>query len=419
MRARPANGYSLCASVSATMLALASCHGSPVRQVVPRSDIRHLIIEGAYRCGTPVADPKLHEALAHQHRALLNAVGTTDDSVETGSELLHAVGRPDPRPLVVLYVGHASNKHTLPAQSELCLADGRLKVDAVLEAVDPHVTSFMLILDGCFTADVDPRKSPVPTAVLSASNRWVRTGSEGGGPMGSSLIEALRCGDTNSDGIIDDGELLAGMLRAMDQPPTFEPRLRRQSWIPIPVLRTRSDNHCGAQQSVMAVPLLGPAGARALSRERALQQLHVRELQTPEVFWDGDATLIGPNRLLLEGLAPLVRREKGPLLRATKGFRLTLMDADHVQLQRVDDGIEMAEFSRADLPRYMAQVEAGNWATLHDDFVWHGGYVGNRIVTVDGVVLDARQLTPTPCCEAFGQCFVLGHQGSSNICAEH
>jgi len=372
--------------------------------------VRYVVSQGPFDCQTQARDDNL--AVHLSSHALAGALPAEPVAADSRAALLDVVASDDPRPLVIFYAGHGTDhgdpaRGKAPDRSALCFGDGQLLVDELLEKINPRAASAMLVLDGCNTAREDVRKSPVPTAVLSGADQRVSaTGT--GTAMTDLLVDALRDGDDNQDGIVDDGELLRKILRGLDVQPRLEPRLRRQSFSALPVVARRRGfplpRVWPAEGSVA-----GPAKARILARERAFSELRLASLvKAPSVFW-----AFAPESLALEpGLSG--ERIEGPLpdvgrfargLAATEGFLLKQQAGD-VALVSLRSGVEHARVPQRELPALLSRFERGEWAALDDDgFVWSPGQLLGDIATWDGKRLRHTELEPWPCSEPFGQCF--------------
>jgi hypothetical protein len=160
------------------------------------------------------------------------------------------------------YTGHADRDSFGP--TEICLApdatsvscEGRARTGKVsldgclLEQLAPSLSGAVLVVDACQSAQVDPRRSPVPTSIISSSPYVVGSDSLFGDRLAVALSEAMS--DPNCDGLVTDQELFDALLRRQQVEASLAsrrsfPKLRRNapSHIPLPV-RPRDNDQCGA-----------------------------------------------------------------------------------------------------------------------------------------------------------------------------
>jgi hypothetical protein len=207
------------------------------------------MVESPYSCKDQSLDQALANSIAGERSSIGDALQLSPIPTVPArrSSIEKALGAHDPRPLILLYVGHATIGDAPERLSELCLANGPVAVDALLKKTYDGIGYLFLLIDACRSANVDVSFMTVPTAVLSASPDLVETTQRGGTALGGSLVQAFACADTDGDGCIDDRELLESLLIQVGQPVlgvTPVPLLRRQARHPLPVAVARSGQAC-------------------------------------------------------------------------------------------------------------------------------------------------------------------------------
>jgi hypothetical protein len=374
----------------------------------------------------------------------LAPLGVTLRHLRDKADLEAAFQEPDPRPLVLIYLGHAHAPVRDPTRTVLCLKEGELAVDDLLAMTHAATRYTVLLLDGCESATVDVRRSKVPTAVLSGSPLEVRFPRGQPTALAALLPGALECADVNGNGWVEDLEL-AHALQAQKGAPVDPgvdpfPRLRRQAWRALPVIpRTRSFGPtCPPAHQLMSdvcrdsttpgAPGL-PPGPLAGSLIRDECELVRAEKQSffwtsrPFFIFDSSRNSVSPpsGTEVLAGDRDSLRWMAGQLS-ASEGFEL-VRTATGVALERLRDGIVMGEVHQErpgdeELRRagedLVRRVLLGHWALaepgLAGTSVWHGGRVGKRLETADGRTFEAQQFVAVPCSGSlslFGQCFVF------------
>lgn len=401
---------------------------------------RYLLYESPYRCADQHLDSALAASIERQRPQLAAVWAAPLQRIDTGQELLAELSRADPRPLVLLYVGHAravqpdpepagepdatkampSANVRRPGKTALCLQQGPLIVEDLLAHTHPSVAYAVLLLDACESADVDVRPSPVPAAVLSASPLPVTTTRAGRTALASDLIAALPCGDHNGDGWVDDGELLEALATIQPPVPTRTPlaRLRRQSFHALPIVAATAPAACDPAPRRDFAGIHGDeALATLLTWERDWLHDPGRHARAPHVYWATDPEqkdLLRPEAtaapVLRGGITSISRFAKR--LAASEGFALERRPAGRVVLLRLRNDELLTLVEEAALPELTRRVERGDWATVAADlrgaFLWHGGWVGGSANTLDGSSFAANQLYAVWCRgRAFGQCFEL------------
>ncbi|MBN1654123.1 MAG: hypothetical protein JXA30_10130 [Deltaproteobacteria bacterium] len=346
----------------------------------------------------------------------------------TRGELIEELERVDKRPLILVYTGHGSNvsidkrgRH----QTEICFSDGNVTLDDLVRKVNPLTPYAVFVIDACWSADVDirvpvDRSGHLPRlAVLSADSLSVKTGENGGTAMGNSLIDALVCGDSNGDELVDDLELLQSLQLYMKDNVRFAPRLRRQAWAALPVYRVTNNKevaNCRENASSTLAPrdrsqmLASFIGPRLFSLEKSYRANPLGAADAlPRTFWGvtkGQQDWIAPtgSHEIVTGTR-MQLRSVSAMIRSSRGFALTL-DGGEMSLLRLDSDTEMIRFPAAKEPQITKRIERGSWATLNEGlYLWHGGLVEDLVETVDGKRFSREQLRAIPCPEAFGQCF--------------
>ncbi len=170
----------------------------------------------------------------------------------------------DARPLMLVYIGHGrleadcdgdalndcrqteqwccdsdcGTSSEAPRQSNLCLADGELSVNQIVEWIPWNVPEALVVVDACCSADVDLRRSRVPTSLLSATP--LRVFTDRGRPVltgrmaaGLREIESID-GETierNMFGIRTDEELFdyVRQVARLDDAHSVLPKLRKNT----------------------------------------------------------------------------------------------------------------------------------------------------------------------------------------------
>lgn len=354
----------------------------------PTAEVRYLMLEGHHSCEDQQEGPvmAMAKAISEKRSTLENALGVTIRRLRNRPELQAALGETDARPLVLVYVGYG---RSLEARSELCLSDGPLVVNDALGWIHGGVPYAVLILDGCETADVDVSLSPVPTSVLSASPLPIDTDSSDRTGLGTLLPDALAPGDTNRDGWVDDRELLDSLQAGKrESGNALLPRLRRQAWSPLPVF------------------------AVGAARLPSIQS-------TPCVEWGTGSERPSPGNmepdLLKEDWGLLQRSSARARGSSCEGFSIVRRGAQLV-LFRMRDLEELLAFPPEELATVVGRVRDGHWATVTEDssgwFLWHGGQVGDPIITLDGREFSKADRVPVWCRgQSFGQCFQVTEMG--------
>ncbi len=362
--------------------------------------------------------------IEQERGVLLDLLRIDSEPVVSGADALELFAEPTSRPLVALYSGHGKcsayepghrNRCALSARSELCFEDEDLAVDELLARIPAQVEYAALVLNACFSANVDVRRSAAPASVLSASPSFV-TANDGRTVLGPWLEGALRgSGDANADGQVDDRELLEYLWQQAEGGRRSEPRLegslmpklRRQAWASLPLFATgarakpwlpeveREFRHWGLSEAAIRNIAEREEALRDGRLTGILGQPHtyfVRELDTPP-------------RENVQRIARSLRASEGFLIEAT-GTEATVV--------LVRDAIGLASAPLSDLDKLMATVEAGHWAnlrvTLRGTVVWHGGRVADPLELPSGERLGAQELLATPCLEEFGQCFLTTNE---------
>jgi hypothetical protein len=306
------------------------------------------------------------------------------------------------------------------ARSELCFEDDRAAVDDLIALIPSTVPYAVVALNACYSANVDVRHSAVPIAVLSASPTFVVTESKTA--LGPWLIDALSgAADVNRDGLVDDRELLDRVWseseRKRDNEPrvagSLSPKLRRQAWTAIPVLRTgRVAPPEDVSDAIVHLRALGVGEstlARLLQRERAFRDApDAGVLWAPSTFWlDGSRDLVGSPRPRRPELAQLAK-----VFRASEGFALEpTVNGNDVALVMLREGTSLGAIGSPSASARVTNINAGNWArlrvTMRGTTLWHGGRVQSGHIEVAGDVVNSDDLLALPCEEAFGQCFTV------------
>jgi hypothetical protein len=160
------------------------------------------------------------------------------------------------------YTGHADRNSSGP--TELCLEPapgpppascragsdrGKVSInECLLGQLSSSLSGAVLLLDACQSAQVDPRRSPVPTSIISSSPYVVDADSLFGNRLALALNEAAS--DPNCDGLVTDQELFDALLHLTYSEVSLAarrsyPKLRRNapSHIPLPV-RARDRGMC-------------------------------------------------------------------------------------------------------------------------------------------------------------------------------
>ena len=387
-------------------LALPACAHVPAP-----GPMRYVVSHVASRCEAGDEDQSLVVQSLQERKELLDGLPRPEQA-GTKQELLDAVSREDDRALVIFYSGHGTDRasENLPRKSALCFEDGRLLVDDLLAAINPRVRSATVVLDACFSGRVDVRRSAVPVAVLSAADKPISsTGT--GTAMGASLAVALRDGDANRDGVVDDGELLAAIIAGMATAPRFEPRLRRQSFSALPVIVEASRNRAQPDWLLNSA-VDGSVRQRLVARELAFRSLRLERIaREPSVFWawSSESPSLAALRTAsrLNG-APSELEAFAQRLSASEGFLLTPHD-DEVAVISLRNGIERATIPGGALQTFVQRFEEGGWAKLAEDgqSFWTSGYLAQSILASDSGKIDGTRARAVPCGEPFGQCFEL------------
>ena len=412
-------------------LGLAACngHARSADASATSAAFRYVLVEGPYVCSTGKPDPDMAATIARDREALLKALGNAATGPLTSrAAVMQAFAARDGRPTVVLYSGHGRCSRQDPsdptrcapdAHSELCLKDGTLAVDTLIASIQRETPYAVIALDACWSANVDPRLSPVPLAVLSASANAVRT-RDSATALGPALTHALTQGDANLDGLVDDDELLCSVLEflearctqvpagaAVPERPTLVPlpRLRRQAWSPLPVARVARRQ--AEEQLPPSLESIIPAATRddMLRAERAFAEGR-------SAAWSSKPRV---------ACIPLAQAPSDALLLAAQSIRGTALFAffpDPVspatRLVWLQTKRTLAVTPAGGAAEACRAAEDGDWSTIDDTMrgtqVWHGGVVGERVVS-EGRSIASRELRATPCLEPFGQCFTRAEKG--------
>jgi hypothetical protein len=309
-------------------------------------------------------------------------------------------------------------------QSAFCFEDGRIAVEDVLHLVPAATPYTVLIADSCYGADVDVRASASENfadkrrSVMSASRRQVLTGEGGGTALGMALARAFVCGDGNQDGLIDDQELLGWLTDYFGDDARAFPRLRRQNWTPLPVLRVgvktadtlRERFECATAPAPDERELAARVGTLHGGEQRFRSDPKYAARAPARVFWgespDGMFVAPGYPGKIVNGTSPELRTIAA-MLRTTVGFAFEERGTSVSLLDLVRDR-SLATFPGNQKSDFAERLSRGAWATLSDErFVWHGGLVEQRPLTIEGRELDGARLTAVPCNDHFGQCFEL------------
>jgi len=191
----------------------------------------------------------------------------------TRAQVLAAAAPEQARRLIVVYVGHGQSADRKTGQlltkeeallappislrSVLCLRDGPLVMDRLVEEFRDPTPSAMLIANACRSAHVDASRARIDLSVLSAS-----TLEEGRAarhtPLGQALIDALTQDlDLDGDGYASDFELFDAVerrfARNFGEP---DPKLRRQLKSPFTLFPSGRSLHTAE------IPALRSAGER-------------------------------------------------------------------------------------------------------------------------------------------------------------
>jgi hypothetical protein len=370
--------------------------------------IRYVVSYVAHRCDNQVEDEGIKPRVVAGRDKLVELLRQTIEA-DTKQDLLDVVAEDDPRPLSIFFAGHGANLPGAgpgaPERSAICYSDGPLLVDELLASIHPRVASATVVLDSCWSAREDVRKSRVPVAVLSAADRPIKADSEATA-LGLYLMDALTQGDANHDQIIDDRELLSGLfVKARGKLP-LEARVRRQSFSALPVMAGRRASTPGdwLDQSTIT----GPGKSNVLERERAFRRLELGKIaREPGVFWAHDpasSSVWTDTKARLDGrLSEL--RAFARKVSASEGFLLSHSGGE-VSVLALRDGEVRTTAPAAELQALAARLARGAWATPNDTGgVWATGYLGNRVGALDGTWIDGHALCPTLCVDPFGQCF--------------
>ena len=390
---------------------------------------RYALMESPYGCDRRRRDADLASSIEAGRRPLLEALGVRPRSLHSRAELLTAFGEPDPRPLVFFYLGHAAASEAEPRRTELCLEDGRMAVDDLLAGTHAGVGYTVLVLDACGGAAADVRRSPVPTAVLSASTLPVRTRPGEPTALAALMPRALECADANGNGWVEDRELaeaLAARTERTEPGHSVFPRLRRQAWRALPVIARERSPACPAAAQVLGRGCQGPEPATApglpggpLAEALLRSECELTRSTAREFFWASEAFFVvdpsqpdsvapPPGTDVLSG--PRERlRWVADQLSASEGFEL-VRTRTGVALERLRDGKSMGKVPPDLTGALVERIRRGQWALaatgLDGTFVWHGGKVEDRVDAADGRSFPGERLRAVPCSGAlFGQCF--------------
>jgi hypothetical protein len=205
-------------------------------------------------------------ALAAEGQAVATALAAQGTHVTTrlvdptSDELLKGVAVEAHGPLLWMYSGHGDLVHpgtrtlladeekqspTRLADSVLCLADGPLPIERVVLALPPSAPFALMIVNACFSADVDIRSARTEMALVSLSTQMAKT-DPASSPLGQAMRQASLANlDRDCDGWLSDGELFAYL---QDQAPARgygAPilKLRRQTHEPTPHLFATTGCH--------------------------------------------------------------------------------------------------------------------------------------------------------------------------------
>jgi hypothetical protein len=378
------------------------------------------VIESIEYCDGSV-DTGLRDKIDWQRQSLDQALGrlglASRPIPEPSRDKLHAlVEQWRDVPFILIYTGHGVTEAGADGavKSLLCLKDRqKVAVEELLSRIPGRVPYAVWILDGCRTAGVDVRKSLIPAAVLSAGPNDVK--GAGTTALGGLLPAALASGDKNCDGRLTDSEVLDYLLlhRDTSKEGAIMPKLRRQSWIDLP-LGLAAMPTCEAALTPKFVASLRAldSSSAVLAREDSIRRGAIAEAaRTPSIVFLPDRGLAAEAGLRT-GIPDDLGDTAATLARALVGSELLRLVAvgDDVQMSRLRDGTYLGGVARAQVRVAVERALAGKLARKMENeegtFVWHPGWAsGETMVTPDGQDFSTATLVPVPCEEPFGQCF--------------
>lgn len=417
--------------VVVSAISCASCRfpSSPRPQPIATGPAPRVVVATAWRqCGSDAGEPDagLKGAIDSELPAILSALRTATGAqpwVLPGAktcELQATLETKAPVPLVLVFIGHGIlRSETEGGGSRLCLDDGPADVDKMLAFLHPSTPHAVLILDACFSADVDVRESPVPVSVISASIGTVEGWKSGKTALGGHLAQALERADGNRDEVVTDRELLQRLLELIGPPVQGRPRpvLRRQSWFPLtigtPLPRDAPSARANLDDLLAQVE---HAGAMFAQREIAVRRGHAGDVaRRPSTLWYLDPELpdhvqwpaesaVTRDRHLAEALADR--------LNATRVLHVVPMK-DYLHLYELPGDEFVGRFRLSELATRVAMIERGQAAWKASDggnVVCHPGWAQKSdVTTVEGEQLESRTLAALPCSSETNtrQCFAL------------
>ena len=206
---------------------------------------RRIILVGAWSdCSGNPAEVQLVDILSRETGTLdplLKKLANQDAEVivlenPEPATLLNTLAN-DHRPLWFIYNGISTIREN---QSYLCLRNGKVSVDQIIEARPPESPYATYLINGCHSAYVDPRRDN--TVVISAGPELVGN-VDNKIVLGQDLAAGLTKGlDLDGNGMIDTRELFMALERVHIHENPVAVKLRSQSWRPLPLFSLGKEN---------------------------------------------------------------------------------------------------------------------------------------------------------------------------------
>jgi hypothetical protein len=435
---------STCTSVGILVLVIASLAPGCMAQAQAQSKVpgRRVLVATAWiDCKTRKEDSKLRSGLAGKGESLAKAIATIARDVEvvvlgpnpSRDDLLGAI-RASRGPLWFVYSGHGQIAHK---KSVVCLPDADVGIEEMIEAVPAQRTTVAFWIDACYSATASVKRPG--TSLFSASSVQLSTEAFGT-PVLSALLGVLAdsaklggakesdCGRPVTDQALFDAVVadlpkfgIVSLESGKGTKPA-RPKLRRQSWTPIPLFEKRS---------------LRPG----CDREMALSQLaaehrDLKEILKLEIRYRAGEVVTAQDELPPVVWAVSEEMERGKTEGKVDGFEHSLGQAEARRISEVllvprfllvsGDGKQVVVNdlqSGQQLWTGQSIPEAGSISAFEGKLMWTpaderravGGNVEWRyyrpIRTREIVELDSQGFIPCPCEKRTGHCYCKSGAG--------
>jgi hypothetical protein len=194
----------------------------------PNAKLEVRLVSSGYDCGRKLT--LASAPLAVESRAIAATLAAQGVSVKSrltdpaAADLIAAFAAEAHHQVLWMYSGHGDLVHpgtltplsdaekqspTRMGDSVLCLKDGPLPIERLVRALPRSAPFVVMIVNACFSADVDVRGAPTDMALVSLSTQMAKT-DVGRTPLGEAMrLVSLAALDRDCDGALSDLELFA------------------------------------------------------------------------------------------------------------------------------------------------------------------------------------------------------------------